>query len=157
MPPWANVEETEMVCLECSKTFFAKRQAKYCGSQCKNKARGPREINKEHRKNYLKKYHAGLSEDKREHARAMARERSRKLKKWINDYKVEKGCLDCGYKEHPVALDFDHMDGKTSHISNLKSISAVLEEIERHKCVVRCANCHRIKSYNTKAWIVDKE
>lgn len=45
------------------------------------------------------------------------------------------------------------MEGKTANIANLKSIRAVKEEIERHKCVVRCANCHRIKSWETKSWL----
>ena len=157
MPPWSKTEKTERVCIVCSNNFYTKREAKYCGSRCKDRARVPREINKDQRSQYHKNYWAELSEDKKDHARSMARERSRKLKQWISDYKVEKGCVDCGYNEHPVALDFDHMDGKTSNIANLKSISAVLKEIEKHKCVVRCAICHRIKSYNTKSWIVDKD
>lgn len=76
---------------------------------------------------------------------------------WFNKYqtkhlqavsimKVEMGCADCGFNAHPAALDFDHTDGKTRNISTLRSMKAVLEEIERHKCVLRCANCHRIKT-----------
>lgn len=56
------------------------------------------------------------------------------------------GCIDCGYNAHPAALDFDHTDGKTANISELRSMKRVMEEIERHSCVVRCANCHRIKT-----------
>lgn len=83
---------------------------------------------------------------------AKANERARKVKEWINDFKVQSGCVDCGYNEHPVALDIDHMDGKTRNISTLRSIAAVIAEIERHQCVVRCANCHRIKSLETETW-----
>lgn len=62
------------------------------------------------------------------------------------------GCIDCGYNAHPAALDIDHMEGKTANISSLKSISSVEAEIARHKCVVRCATCHRIKSWETRTW-----
>lgn len=56
------------------------------------------------------------------------------------------GCVDCGYNKHPDALDFDHTDGKTRNIGTLRSMKRVLEEIERHKCEVVCANCHRIRT-----------
>lgn len=83
----------------------------------------------------------------------VANDRIKRVKAWLADYKVKAGCVDCGYSEHHAALDIDHMDGKTSNVSQLKSIKAIQEEIERHKCVVRCANCHRIKSYLTQTWV----
>lgn len=84
-------------------------------------------------------------------------ERVRKVKQWLRDYKVEAGCIDCGYNKHWAALDFDHMDGKTFNLANSKSIAQAKAEIERHGCVVRCSNCHRIKSYETQSWIVKEE
>lgn len=58
-------------------------------------------------------------------------------------------CIDCGYSSHLAALDFDHIDPskKTSTISRLlpaASMEYLLEEVS--KCVIRCANCHRIKT-----------
>jgi hypothetical protein len=88
----------------------------------------------------------------REKQNAKARNRSREVKEWISAYKLERGCIDCGYRENSVALDIDHMDGKTINVSHAKSIGAAIEEIERHSCVVRCANCHRIKTFETRAW-----
>lgn len=75
----------------------------------------------------------------------MARRRA-----YIDAYKVKFGCIDCGYCYDPVALDLDHDDPslKIDNVSELiKSASwrTVLAEIE--KCVVRCANCHRIKTH----------
>ncbi len=83
---------------------------------------------------------------------AIQRERRRVLIAWITAYKRERGCIDCGYRGHESGcdLDLDHTDGKTSSIPHLRSIPAVMAEIERHKCVVRCANCHRIKTYNER-------
>lgn len=67
----------------------------------------------------------------------------------INEYKMEKGCINCGYADNPVALDLDHRDPehKTGNISNLlrySSWAVVLAELE--KCQVLCANCHRVKT-----------
>lgn len=63
--------------------------------------------------------------------------------------KLERGCVDCGYREHPAALQFDHRDGEvrgfaSSFASNvLRRWEVVLAEIE--KCDVRCANCHAVR------------
>ena len=62
-------------------------------------------------------------------------------------YKTDVGCVDCGYNAHPAALDFDHRDGseKKGNVSRMVSLDRVKAEIA--KCDVRCANCHRIKTY----------
>jgi hypothetical protein len=72
---------------------------------------------------------------------------------WIDRYKLEKGCIDCGYAEHPVALDFDHRDPglKTANISAMMSSSLELILAELDKCVVRCACCHRIRTFYDSA------
>jgi hypothetical protein len=76
------------------------------------------------------------------------RERRQYRRELINNIKLKSGCIDCGYNENPVALDFDHLNNKTMGISKAlgkgKPLEFVLKEIE--KCVVRCANCHRIKT-----------
>lgn len=74
------------------------------------------------------------------------------IRHWVRIYKMSHGCASCGYCEHWSALDIDHMDGKTTEVSKLSSVRAILAEIERHKCVVRCANCHRIKTYENREW-----
>ena len=68
----------------------------------------------------------------------------------IVDYKLEKGCADCGYKEHPAALDFDHLPGTTKefNIGNAAGYYSDRKKIwdEVAKCEVVCANCHRIRT-----------
>lgn len=84
----------------------------------------------------------------REHNKEMARKRYKKLRLWLNTYKLEKGCYDCGYREYAVALHFDHVSGKKDfNICNAKSISSAKREIA--KCVVRCANCHSVKTFQS--------
>ena len=61
-----------------------------------------------------------------------------------------KNCLDCGEND-PIVLEFDHREpsDKFKPISRLLSghysWESVLKEIQ--KCEVRCANCHRRKTY----------
>jgi hypothetical protein len=82
------------------------------------------------------------------------RYRAGRLKEiWL--IKGERGCIDCGIKD-PRVLDFDHVMGKkefTLGNGPFYSKERVLKEIK--KCVVRCANCHRIKTYERRegSWI----
>lgn len=71
------------------------------------------------------------------------------LRGQLNIIKMASGCVDCGYNEDPRALDFDHVDGhKVAGLSVMAHERAawVRIEAELRKCVVRCANCHRIKT-----------
>lgn len=103
-------------------------QAKYCGAQCKNLARPT----------------SGKGA-----ARYMLREERREL---MNSIKMAKGCEVCGYKEHPAALTFDHLDPTTKSFSPThgthRSIEKMMQELE--KCRVLCANCHNIHSHNQR-------
>lgn len=63
-------------------------------------------------------------------------------------------CIDCGYSKHHAALDFDHIDPsiKLFNISkafNHRPWKEILEEARQ--CVIRCANCHRIKTFDLKS------
>lgn len=65
--------------------------------------------------------------------------------------------MDCGYNEHPAALDFDHIgDDKLFDVSKTmgRSLEAIQAEIA--KCVVRCSNCHRIKTFEARQAANDK-
>ncbi len=71
--------------------------------------------------------------------------------KIVLDYLKTHPCIDCGITDVRV-LEFDHVRGdKKTTVSQLRgsgfSENTLLEEIS--KCEVRCANCHRIKTYST--------
>lgn len=72
------------------------------------------------------------------------------VKAWVNNYKGQRGCIDCGIKEPVVVLELDHTDLKTCAIADCRSISAAFNEIQDGKCVVRCSNCHRIRTWFDK-------
>lgn len=66
---------------------------------------------------------------------------------YINALKLERGCADCGYREHPAALQFDHVRGEKLFplsAGRHRARRLVLAEIE--KCDVVCANCHAIRT-----------
>lgn len=58
-------------------------------------------------------------------------------------------CVDCKYKGHPVAFDFDHIEPSTKKFKiSGKAIyrwSELKKELD--KCCLRCSNCHRIRHY----------
>src|SRR5688572_8234175 len=78
--------------------------------------------------------------------------RNRRLKLKLLELRGGK-CVDCGYDAHPAALDFDHRDPSTkllevSQMSSEAGWDRLVAEAE--KCDIRCANCHRIKTFEAR-------
>lgn len=69
-----------------------------------------------------------------------------KRKEWVSNYKGNLGCVDCGEK-NPVTLDLDHNGPKSREIADCGSIQEVHSELQDGRCVVRCLNCHRLKTW----------
>ena len=74
--------------------------------------------------------------------------RRKELRIWLNTLKTGP-CCDCGGYFPPVCYDFHHTDpkGKISTVALMFmrcSKTQILAEIE--KCVLICANCHRIRT-----------
>lgn len=81
-------------------------------------------------------------------------ERNLQRVEFLAQIKLERGCADCGYNKHAVALDFDHKDGSGKHaaVSQMRcgNMEKLLAEIE--KCDVVCANCHRVRTAMRGNW-----
>jgi hypothetical protein len=82
---------------------------------------------------------------------ANAKIRKEAKDKWIA-YKSGLSCTKCGFN-HVAALDFHHTDPalKDGNIHRFVSngrFAKAYEEIK--KCIVLCANCHRIHHYKEK-------
>ncbi len=106
-------------CAVCGQNFSPRHFAKkYCSIGCQNKAR----------------YAVQLTT-------------ARKLQALCNQIKMDQGCLDCGYKLHPAALQFDHIPGRGAKVKDVSRFTdAKKMRLEMLKCEVRCANCHFIKT-----------
>lgn len=76
------------------------------------------------------------------------RERA-KLKLLVYGYLAIHPCVDCG-EANAIVLEFDHVRGnKKSSIARMINDCKNWEDIEAEieKCEVRCANCHRKKTF----------
>jgi len=74
----------------------------------------------------------------------------KKYKEQWRSFKATLSCVKCG-QNHPATLDFHHIDSSTKEASVNKLIKnrafkRAMEEVK--KCVVLCANCHRIHHHN---------
>ena len=81
---------------------------------------------------------------------------AQRKREYIREYKLSRGCAHCGFKEHFVALELDHLypgtvsanltkrKGKNRDWDKLPWVE--LEE-ELKLCQVLCSNCHRIKTH----------
>ena len=77
---------------------------------------------------------------------AQARRRKEEVNAFLREHKLKAGCKSCGYSEHHAALEFHHVGAKEINLSFAKSLGMAKREME--KCVVLCANCHRIHHWN---------
>ena len=72
-------------------------------------------------------------------------------RKFVDKYlSIHGKCVDCGYDKHIRALDFYHIIGdKRDNVANLVNggYSREIIKNEIRKCEIRCANCHRIKTF----------
>lgn len=138
---------TRKTCLWCKEPFNGGPKALYCSQPCagffRRRARGVKEGNS-----------WGASAEARKEIqpyrdRGLAYQQA--VRAWLADYKVKRGCVDCGYDGHFAALQLDHEGKKSVSIAEARSsIDRLLAEIRNGECVVRCANCHSIKTWERK-------
>jgi hypothetical protein len=117
------------------------------------------------RKEYQKKYHSKYDgkyykrnadkcrEYTRNYLKNVRRPKLIELKRLAVEYKGDK-CSRCGEVLPDVCYDFHHIDRATKYkevscmITELYSWDDIIKELD--KCILVCANCHRIieKEYN---------
>lgn len=57
-------------------------------------------------------------------------------------------CVDCKQSYHPNIYDFHHLDGKDYDWNQLRLRAKTTIISELSKCVLVCANCHRLRHTN---------
>jgi 5-methylcytosine-specific restriction endonuclease McrA len=75
------------------------------------------------------------------------------IRLFLTAYLIAHPCVDCGEADARV-LDFDHVGEKSFGISTAIANSLNVETVgaEIAKCEVRCANCHRRRTYETRGY-----
>lgn len=77
------------------------------------------------------------------------------IRKFLYEYRATKGCFDCGIKD-PRLLEFDHLRDKEFNLGKAHVLKITLKEVKREvrKCVVRCSNCHKLKTHKEQdTWV----
>lgn len=103
------------------------------------------EVKKAKGAGYSKKYY----EANKEKAMAANAATRRKKRAEFQQWKATLSCAKCGFS-HVAALDFHHTDatikeGIISELVRQGRFKKAKAEVE--KCIVLCANCHRIHHY----------
>lgn len=64
------------------------------------------------------------------------------------EYKGGK-CIDCSYQGNPAVYDFHHLDTREKDKKPNVLMGCTWEKIKKEldKCVLLCANCHRIRHH----------
>jgi len=109
-----------------------------------------REKQRESSRRHYAKHRKQVIAKAKEYSKA-ARQR---VRTYIKAYLEANPCVDCGETDI-IVLEFDHI-GDDKHFSisdasrNGYGITRIKAEIA--KCEVRCANCHRKKTYERGGW-----
>lgn len=85
-------------------------------------------------------------------AREWTRNQRKILSELVQSYLNLHPCVDCGETD-VIVLEFDHVRGEkrldvSRMVNSAVSVSTINTEIS--KCEVRCANCHRRKTYKQR-------
>jgi hypothetical protein len=145
---WTGKAPEEVFLRACSKCKVPTPVDGFYRSPRKSGWQAPDATNRQsHCKKCQAKYQTTTRAKHPEKYRAIQKALGKRRQTELGAIKTLAGCKDCGYRAHPAALDFHHLDKKTFSLSRAASkgasLARLLQEISR--CVVLCANCHRIR------------
>lgn len=87
---------------------------------------------------------------RREDLYAAQKRHRQRIRAQILEFLSDHPCVDCGESD-PIVLEFDHIDRKDKFKDISRLIAGHYSWLTVHreiiKCEVRCANCHRRKTY----------
>lgn len=97
---------------------------------------------------YGKKWYKNNKKLHKKNVQIRRKSRRKELRVKLIEYLSDQQCVDCKMSDIRC-FQFDHVNGKKEHnIANMVGEgygwNAILLEIS--KCVIRCANCHQIKT-----------
>jgi transcriptional antiterminator len=92
-------------------------------------------------------YHIGAGQAQK--TRNRTRDRRNKIVKFIQEYKQNNPCTDCGENYPYWIMEFDHLDDKLFNVSSFRQKTESLEEVKKEiaKCELVCSNCHKNRTH----------
>lgn len=94
------------------------------------------------------------------HEVSVARRKRRQVASaFLSEYLQTRPCADCGETDARV-LEFHHLQQKRGNVADLVRLGSSIRLIRQElaKCIVLCANCHRIRtSVSVGSWRLDPE
>ena len=84
------------------------------------------------------------------HIEAVKKVRREGKREWLS-FKASLGCSQCGVS-HPAVIDFHHPPGTKKYAVNklVSDGNYARAYAEASKCIILCANCHRIHHYDER-------
>ncbi len=128
---------TDISCSSCGVIFTPRLggyNARYCSDRCKRaaqrgrmRARNPQQMRAARARSYG---NTKIHPERMARVREQQRSAHIKVQSWLSDYKLSRGCIDCGYKEHAAALHLDHEGPKSAEFGRIKgSIKTIQAEM----------------------------
>jgi hypothetical protein len=101
----------------------------------------------EQRQGYNRRYYEKTKEVHNPSRYARRQAERELVREFVRDYKEHNPCADCGRFYPYYVMDFDLIGVKFKNVSAMMghSMTRVKEEISQ--CVLRCSNCHRIRTH----------
>lgn len=104
----------------------------------------------ESRRAYTRWHYAQNADAYKARAREKTLQTRAEVRAFVEQYLSDRSCIDCGEADR-IVLEFDHRERATKRFNigdavrlgySLRSVRAEVE-----KCDIRCANCHRRKTW----------
>lgn len=90
-------------------------------------------------------------EEMREYMRVYMKKRYDEAKVWLDQYKVDQGCIDCGWNEHPAGLQIDHLNPRNGDDNKVigRMTNGGIKRLQRElaDCEVVCSRCHSLRTF----------
>lgn len=89
-----------------------------------------------------------LNQEEWENLSSTRRLQLRKSAKYATK-KMNSGCSNCGFNEHPTALEYHHTTGnKENSVGNMIRSNVAESKIDKEikKCDILCSNCHKAET-----------
>lgn len=106
---------------------------------------------KEKQREYARRHYEVNREKMKTRAVESKKKQVQLLRDYVTRYKEERPCVDCDKSYPHYVMDLDHCNGKKiTNVSTAIYRGWSLERLKQEiaKCEIRCANCHRIKTYS---------